>query len=144
MLVRSDERVKSKEVTIMNGKSRTILLAALALMSFPVLAHHSFYAEFDSNKEVELDGEVVKMEWVNPHSWLNIKVINEQGQEEIWRVEGGSPGVLLRLGWTRDSLPPGARVRVKGFLAKDGSFRMNSRGIEFPDGRTLETGGSRQ
>ena len=128
----------------MNGKLRTGLVMVAAMLALPALAHHSFYAEFDPNKEVELEGTVVKMEWVNPHSWLNIAVTNDQGEEEIWRVEGGSPGVLLRLGWTRESLPPGQPVKVRGFQAKDGSLRMNSRGIEFPDGRTLETGGSRQ
>ena len=84
------------------------------------------------------------MQWVNPHSWLTFKVINENGEEEEWQVEGGSPNVLMRLGWTRDSLPPGTRIKVTGFQAKDGSLRMNSRGIEFPDGRTLDLGGSRR
>ena len=84
------------------------------------------------------------MQWVNPHSWLTFKVINESGEEEQWQVEGGSPNVLMRLGWNRDSLPPGTRIKVTGFQAKDGALRMNSRGIEFPDGRTLELGGSQR
>src|SRR5690606_11554052 len=100
-------------------------------------------AEFDPNKEVTLDGTVVEMEWKNPHSWLVIAVENDEGGTDEWRVEGGSPNVLMRLGWTRDSLPPGTRVTVHGFQAKDGSFRANSRGLEFPDGRKLEMGGSR-
>jgi len=124
---------------------KAILTGALLTIALPVMAHHSFYAEFDANNEVSHEGVVKQMMWVNPHSWLVFEVENEQtGETEEWRVEGGSPNVLMRLGWTRDSLPPGTRIRVTGYQAKDGSHRMNSRGIEFPDGRTLELGGSRQ
>lgn len=126
----------------MKSKLMTIVAGALLLLALPVAAHHSFYAEFDQNKVVRLEGTVSKMEWVNPHSWLHIDVVNEKGETEQWKVEGGSPGVLLRLGWTRDSLPPGTKVVVNGFQAKDGSLRANSRNIEFPDGRTMEMGGS--
>ena len=124
---------------------KTLLTGALLAASLPTLAHHSFYAEFDANNEVSHEGVVKQMMWVNPHSWLVFEVENEEtGETEEWRVEGGSPNVLMRLGWTRDSLPPGTRIKVTGYQAKDGSHRMNSRGIEFPDGRTLELGGSRQ
>lgn len=126
----------------MSMKNWRLTAGLLAAVALPAAAHHSFYAEFDQNKPVRLEGTVSKMEWVNPHSWLHINVEKEDGSVEEWKVEGGSPGVLLRLGWTRDSLPPGTKVIVNGFQAKDGSLRANSRGIEFPDGRILETGGS--
>jgi len=128
----------------MNMKLKLIIGNILLAATFPVLAHHSFYAEFDPNKEVSLEGEVMEMHWVNPHSWLSFAVKNDNGVIEEWQVEGGSPNVLMRLGWDRDSLPPGTRIKVTGFQAKDGSLRMNSRGIEFPDGRTLELGGTRR
>src|SRR5690606_31444045 len=123
-----------------NFKSATIL--ALLALAAPALAHHSVSAEFDVHKPVTLEGEAIKMEWVNPHCWLHIAVTNAQGEREEWRVEGGSPAVLLRLGWDRNSLPPGTKVIVNGFQAKDGALRANSRSIEFPDGRSLPTGGS--
>ena len=115
-----------------------VLMAATLTLS----AHHSFSAEFDGSKTVTLEGKVVMMEWVNPHSWLHIDVTKPDGTVERWKVEGGSPNVLQRLGWTRNSLPAGTKIKVTGAPAKDGARRLNSRNIEFPDGRKMSLGGS--
>jgi hypothetical protein len=82
------------------------------------------------------------MEWVNPHSWLHIDVRKPDGSVERWKIEGGSPSVLMRLGWNRNSLPAGTRVTVVGFQAKDGALRASSRDLRFPDGRRMNLGGS--
>ena len=122
-----------------------IMIAAASLvmsLTLPVSAHHSFSAEFDATKQVTLAGEVVMMEWVNPHSWLHIDVKKPDGSVERWKIEGGSPSVLFRLGWNRDSLPAGTKVTVVGFQAKDGSLRASSRELRFPDGRRMDLGGS--
>ena len=118
--------------------SAGLLMAAV----LPAAAHHSFSAEFDSSKQVTLEGKVVMMEWVNPHSWLHIDVTQPDGTVQRWKIEGGSPSVLLRKGWNRDSLPPGLKVKVVGFQAKDGSLRASSRDLTFPDGRRMDLGGS--
>ena len=119
-----------------------VAVAALLGAIVTVSAHHSFSAEFDSNRSVTLAGEVVMMEWVNPHSWLHIDVKQPDGSVERWKIEGGSPSVLMRLGWNRNSLPAGTRVTVVGFQAKDGSRRVSSRELVFPDGRQMNLGGS--
>jgi len=124
---------------VMRAVVSAALLVAAAL---PVAAHHSFSAEFDQNKQVTLEGKVVMMEWVNPHSWLHIDVQQADGTVQRWKIEGGSPSVLLRKGWNRDSLPAGTRVKVVAFQAKDGSFRASSRDLQFPDGRKMDLGGS--
>ena len=128
----------------MRNKIVSVVASVIVLLAVAVSvsAHHSFSAEFDGSKTVTLEGKVVMMEWVNPHSWLHIDVTKPDGSVERWKVEGGSPNVLQRLGWNRNSLPAGTKVKVVGSPAKDGAKRLNSRSLEFPDGRKMSLGGS--
>jgi hypothetical protein len=116
--------------------------ALLVATAAPVIAHHSFAAEFDANKAVKIKGTVVKLEWINPHTWIHIDVPGPDGKVERWVVEGGAPNALLRRGWTKNSLPPGIEITVEGFQAKDGANRANGRDITFPDGTKLFVGSS--
>jgi len=114
----------------------------VASAAVPVIAHHSFAAEFDAKKPVKLRGVVTKMEWINPHSWIHIDVKTADGKTESWMVEGGAPNALLRRGWNKSSLLPGTEILVEGFQAKDGAMRANGRDITFPDGKKLFVGSS--
>lgn len=114
----------------------------VALASASALAHHSFSAEFDSNKPVQLKGTVAKVEWINPHTWIHIDVKKDDGTVERWMIEGGTPNTLLRRGITRESLPAGTEVAVDGYRAKNGTNRANGRDVTFPDGKKLFMGSS--
>jgi hypothetical protein len=108
----------------------------------PLWAHHSFSAEFDSSRPVKLRGTVTQWELVNPHSWIHIDVKNEDGTVTNWMIEGGSPNALLRLGFTKNSLPPGTEIVVEGYQAKDRGNLAVGKNITFPDGKRMFLGGS--
>ena len=128
----------TKFVSVVAGAALLVAIAAT-----PLRAHHSFAAEFDAKRPVKLRGTVVKMEWINPHSWIHIDVKDPQtGKVERWMVEGGAPNALLRRGWNKKSLTEGTEILVEGFQAKDGANRANGRDITFPDGKKLFVGSS--
>jgi Family of unknown function (DUF6152) len=108
------------------------LLAAVSLQ-----AHHSFSAEFDGSKPVELKGVVTKIEWTNPHVYFYVDVKDEKGNVVNWGCETANPGSLLRQGWKRDSLKVGDHVIVAGYLAKDGSKLADARVVTLADGRRV-------
>jgi hypothetical protein len=115
---------------------------ALLGMAVSVSAHHAFAAEFDANKPVNFKGTVTKMEWTNPHCWLHVDIKKPDGSVENWAVEAGTPNVLFRRGFTKDSLLPGTEVMVDGYQAKDGSHRANGRNLTLPNGKMLFLGSS--
>ena len=107
-----------------------------------ISAHHAFAAEFDANRPVNFEGTVTKMEWLNPHVWIHLDVETSDGSMQSWAFEGGTPNVLFRRGFTKQSLLPGTRIHVDGYQAKDGTNRANGRDITFPDGTKLFLGSS--
>ena len=126
----------------MTSKLSSAAFIVLFLVSKPVLAHHSFAAEYDSKKPVELKGTVTKLEWINPHAWIHIDVKDESGRVTSWACELGSPNLLMRNGWRRDSLKAGDEVVVNGSAAKDGSHIANARTVKMADGRRIFNAGS--
>jgi uncharacterized protein DUF6152 len=123
----------------MNARVLAILLGAVALIAcaMPLFAHHSFAAEFDGTKQVNLTGVVTKVEWMNPHTYFYVDVKDSQtGKVENWACEMGSPNGLTRQGWTRNTLRVGMVVTMEGTRAKDGSNRANARNV-LVDGKKL-------
>src|ERR1700676_4813139 len=126
---------------MMRMKLLTVCIAAMFAVLQPAAAHPAFGAEFDANRPVLLKGKIVKMEWVNPHTWIHVETVKADGTKEVWMVEGGSPNTLLRRGANKNSFPEGTEVVVDGYQARDHSvLRANARNVTFPDGRKVFLG----
>jgi uncharacterized protein DUF6152 len=119
-----------------------VAVAAVGMLfaTAPAFAHHAFAAEFDAKRPVHYEGTVTKVELINPHTWIHVDVKNPDGTVTNWMFEAGSPNVLLRRGFTKETIKPGTAVVVDGYQSKDGSFRANGRDITLPDGRKLFLG----
>ncbi len=124
-----------------------LLLGALTLTpSVSNFAHHAFSAEFDADSPVTLQGKVTRLQWINPHAWIHIEVLDEDGTATEWMVEGGTPNSLMRAGINRKSLAIGAEIVVQGYQSTDRRCRpackANGRDMTFADGRKLFMGSS--
>jgi hypothetical protein len=117
-----------------------ILSLAIFVSGGPALAHHSFSAEYDADKPVQVAGTVTKVEWMNPHARFYIDVKDDQGNLTNWNIELGPPFILQRLGWRHDSLKIGDQVTVAGYSAKDGSKMANAKKVTLADGRSVFAG----
>ena len=128
--------------------NRMALLAgipAMMLLAYAsqLNAHHAFGAEFDRNAPIRLQGKIVKLEWVNPHTWIHLEITTEERNGEVWMVEGGTPNVLLRRGLRRDCLTPGTEIIVDGYQTKNHKLkRANGRDVTFTDGNKIFLGSS--
>jgi hypothetical protein len=118
--------------------------AAFMLATATAIAHHSFAAEFDANKPINLKGVVTKIEWANPHTYFYVDVTDAGGKVANWGIEIGSPNALTRLGWTRNTLKVGDAVTVEGSQAKDGALIGNGQVVILAStGKRLFAGSSR-
>jgi hypothetical protein len=119
-----------------------ILAASLgALMTVPMLAHHSFGAEYDAKKPLKFEDAVVtKIEWTNPHARFYVDVKGADGKVANWNFELASPNVLKRNGWTRNTLKEGDHIGVEGAAAKDGEHMGNAQKVTLPDGKRVFAG----
>lgn len=128
---------KALEMMAMKLKVLGVIAGGLLAAALPMLAHHSFAAEYDAAKPVTLKGTVTKVEWMNPHARFYIDVKDDGGATTNWEFELGSPNGLMRAGWTRNSLKQGDEVTVSGSLAKDGSHLANARSVVLADGKRV-------
>jgi hypothetical protein len=115
----------------------TLCGVAWVLVATATHAHHAFSTEFNAERPVELKGTVTKVELINPHSWIHIDVVDDNGETTAWMIEGGSPNALVRRGVTKASIPVGSELVIVGYQARDGSNRAVGRDILFADGREL-------
>ena len=116
--------------------------AVLLIATVPLSAHHSFAAEYDADKPIQVTGTVTKVEWTNPHARIYVDAKDEKGNFTNWNFELGGPLQLNRLGWKRDAVKAGDQVTVQGYLAKDGAKMANARNVVFADGRKIFAGSS--
>lgn len=137
---------RGREMKRMYQLITIISVPAALFFSWQSWAHHAFSAEFDGDEPVNLEGKITKIEWINPHAWIHLEVVNDDGSTTVWMVEGGTPNTLLRAGVNRNTLPVGSEIRVRGYRAKDKrcvpACKANGRDLTMADGTQAFMGSS--
>ncbi|MDE0224598.1 MAG: DUF6152 family protein [Gammaproteobacteria bacterium] len=130
----------------MTVRISAVATLALALAAPTALAHHAFSAEFDANLPIRVQGKIVQVDWINPHAWVHVEDVKEDGTKQVWQLEAGTPNTLLRRGLTKRLLQPGTEVVVRGYQSKDKVCvpicSGSGRDITFPDGTKIFMGSS--
>jgi len=135
--LRDVSEARMKRSAVLSGVALVGLLATA-----PLVAHHSFAAEYDRNRTITVTGSVTRLEWTNPHARLYVMGTDETGRMQEWDFELGPPNGLMRNGWRRDSLKAGLKVIVEGFRSKTSTVVANARSVKLPDGRQVLAGSS--
>ena len=117
-------------------------LGGLLLVGVPLLAHHSFEAEYDAKKPISVKGKVVRVDWMNPHIYIHVEGADDKGNTGKWQCEGGNPNSLRRNGWKKDTVKVGDEITIDGTRAKDGSNMCNARAVKLADGTRVLAGSS--
>jgi hypothetical protein len=117
---------------------------AMIVVAAPCWAHHAFSTEFDATRPVVFTGKVTKVELINPHSWIHVDVVNDDGTVTSWMIEGGSPNALLRRGIDRNTIPIGSELLVDGYGSRDGGSKAVGVDVKFADGTPLFLGGTQR
>lgn len=124
----------------MRAQLLVMFVAVGGAATVPLLGHHSFAAEYDSNQPVKFTGVVTKLDWMNPHVYFYVDVTGQDGKVVHWACEAGNPNALARRGWRKNSLKADDQITVEGYRAKDGTFTMNARSITLADGKKVYAG----
>jgi len=114
--------------------TRLIAIGAFYYLASTAYAHHIEVNEFDRSRPVKLSGKVIKVEWTNPHPWIHLAMVGDDGTHQKWMVEAAAPKNLLRRGFLVDSITPGSVITIEGYQSKDGSNRANGQTLTYSDG----------
>jgi len=130
----------------MTARISTVIALAMAVAAPNAVAHHAFSAEFDANLPIRVQGKIVQVDWINPHAWVHVEDVKDDGTKQVWQLEAGTPNTLLRRGLTKRLLQPGTEVVVRGYQSKDKVCvpicSGSGRDITFPDGTKIFMGSS--
>ena len=130
----------------MTVRISAVAALALAVAAPTAVAHHAFSAEFDANLPIRVQGKIVQVDWINPHAWVHVEDVKDDGTKQVWQLEAGTPNTLLRRGLTKRLLQPGTEVVVRGYQSKDKVCvpicSGSGRDITFPNGTKIFMGSS--